>query len=105
MRASKAFGAVFALGLGGAAVFALNHGLDTQVEIREPCKDSRLSYTDQNACRTEAQATNDKDAQNDVYARYIAKAEAVESVPKNVGPAPTRLVGPSGKPHVVTRQM
>jgi hypothetical protein len=104
MRASQVIGAVFAIGLGGAAVYGISHGLDTQVEIKEPCKDSRLSMTDQNACRSEAQAAANKEARNDVYARYEAKAQAIESVPKNVGPAPTRLYTPA-KPHVTTRQM
>lgn len=104
MRASKLMGAVFAIGLGGAAVYGISHGLNTQVEIKEPCKDSRLSMTDQNACRTEAQAAAGKEARNDVYARYEAKADAMDSVPKNVGPAPTKLYTP-GKAHVTTRQM
>ncbi len=105
MRASKAMGAVFAIGLGGAAVFALSHGLDTQTEIKEPCKDSRLSYTDQNTCRTEATAAPDKEARNDVYARYIAKAEAVANVPTDVGPAPTKMYKPGGKPIAPARQL
>jgi hypothetical protein len=104
MRASQLIGAVFAMSLGGVAVYGISHGLNTQVEIKEPCKDSRLSMTDQNACRIEAKAAAGKEARNDVYARYEAKAEAVESVPKNVGPAPTKLYTP-GKTHVTARQM
>lgn len=105
MRASKAFAAVFAIGLGGAAFYGLNHGLDAQVVINEPCKDTRLSYSDQSACAAAAQSAPDKEARNDVYARYTAKAEAVENVPTNVGPAPTKMWTPGGKPHVTTRQL
>jgi hypothetical protein len=36
MRASKLMGAVFAIGLGGAAVYGISNGLDKQVEIKEP---------------------------------------------------------------------
>jgi hypothetical protein len=105
MRASKAIGAVFALSLGGAAVFALSHGLDQQVEIQEPCKDKRLSYADQNACATESQAAANKEARNDVYDRYIAKAAAVESIPTDVGPAPTKIVMPHAKAPAKPRSM
>jgi len=99
MNTKKIAGAVFALGFGGIVAVLLGKGIDTQApEKVNPCKDARLAYADQNSCAAEAKAVIGKEARGEVYARYIAKAEATQGVTNSeYGPAPTKMWTPGQK--------
>ena len=93
MQTSKVLGAVFAVALGGGAVFALSHGLEAaQTSATTTCRDARLSMIDQNKCNTEVKSAATESARQQVVAQYQSKAALsgkATTSPSATAPAPT----------------